>query len=167
MANRILYERGMWDKVRIDEVEFIEQYEDIATHAAHVVKDLRNHLRIALGEQEDLQTAERLQIVEGGLLQRPVSEYAKGWWRRLQITATEAGSGSGTSALQFVLLTDRARAEESSGADAAGLGRQAGGANHRQSLCRDPSGYLVRAADAEHAQGPGVRDGGSSARVRP
>ena len=113
LANRVLRERELWDRVRIDEVEFIELYQDIATHAARVVRDIQDYMRVVLEEQERLEPAVRLQPVAGGFPQHVGTFYDGGWWRRLSIT----GGGSDESApapdtLRFLLLTDRARAEK-------------------------------------------------------
>lgn len=114
LANRILQSRSLWDQVRIDEVEFIELYQDSATHAARVVKEIGTHLRLILGARERLEPAIHLQTAEGGLFEHPVAAYEGGWWRRLKIRRAGAGlAGVPEGSLEFVLLTDRARAEES------------------------------------------------------
>jgi hypothetical protein len=57
-----------------------------------------------------------LRILKGGRYQQPVNPYATGWWRRIQIAqAIEPGrteSEAENADLQFLVLTDRARAEE-------------------------------------------------------
>lgn len=113
LANRALRERGLWDRARIDEVEFIELYQDLATRAAYAVRNLGSHLRIVLEEQEIIEPAVHLQHKPGGLTERPANEFATGWWRRLQVSEMPAAEHApGAAALQFVLLTDQARAEE-------------------------------------------------------
>jgi tetratricopeptide (TPR) repeat protein len=114
LANRILQSRSLWDQVRIDEVEFIELYQDSATHAARVVKEIGTHLRLILGARERIEPAIHLQTAEGGLFEHPVAAYEGGWWRRLKIRRAAVGlTGVPEGSLEFVLLTDRARAEES------------------------------------------------------
>ncbi len=114
MANRVLRDQNLWQRVRIDELEFIELYEDIAARAAHIVRDLRDDaLSLALEETEAIEPCDHLRTLEGGQLRSPASAYDSGWWRRMQIS--EMGEERGVQAagsLEFVMLTDRARAEQ-------------------------------------------------------
>ncbi|MGH9838994.1 MAG: CHAT domain-containing protein, partial [Blastocatellia bacterium] len=99
-TNRILQEQGLWDFVRIDEVEFIELYEDVAIRAIR-----------AIYEAEDLKTSDvakgvtvkvlpaTLRTVGGGRYQRPASEIDTYWYSRIQITASDDGSGDPSRAL--------------------------------------------------------------------
>jgi tetratricopeptide (TPR) repeat protein len=106
-ANRSLRNQGLWDRVRIDEVEFIELYEPIAIRAARTLLDLTSFLRIDLDlSQERIEAAPTLRCVPGGRVRLPASEYATGWWRRLQITR------EGRERLSFEVLTERARTEK-------------------------------------------------------
>ncbi|MCB0106839.1 MAG: hypothetical protein KDE53_13045, partial [Caldilineaceae bacterium] len=130
-ANRLLRDNKLSDAVRLTEIQFVEIHEDFAIRAAHTLRDLRSHLRLALMDDELLDIYPYLIRGEGGYVNQPASEYATGWWRRLQVTvpkstaprptAPGAGQGDGGQhddaddsggALQFVLLTDRARAEQ-------------------------------------------------------
>ncbi len=154
LANRSLRERNLWEKVRIDEVEFIELYQDLATHAAHVVRNLGAHLRVVLEERERVEPAVYLQLRDGGLLERPASEYATGWWRRLQVTeAAPVEAAPGAGALQFVLLTDRARAEESLEPTQRAFGGPTCGKDDQGPVRPGSACHAVRAADAELAEG--------------
>jgi CHAT domain-containing protein len=111
LANRSLRDLKLLDRVRIEEIEFIELYEDIATYAAHVVKRLETTLGSFIQPGEEVRGHPHLRALEGGLLQRPVEEYNTGWWRRIQISQIDP-TQTNTGDLRFVNLTDRARAEE-------------------------------------------------------
>ena len=101
-ANRVLVESRYGDRVLIDEVEFLELYEDLAIQIARSIA--------AIGAEGDLADQfafeDRIVDVPGGR-QRVTFAEAPGWWRRLQILADDDG------ALRFSALTDRARAEVS------------------------------------------------------
>lgn len=113
LANRRLRDQGVWDQVRIDQIEFIELYEDLAIRAARAARDLASiHLRMDLEDGEEIASEKLLGTVEGGMPGQPTSEYASGWWRRLQITMPKDEQGNESGALRYVVLTDRARAEE-------------------------------------------------------
>jgi hypothetical protein len=112
-ANRALQAQNLWDRVRIDEVELIELYEDVAIQAAHAVADLVARPPIESGEPERLEMVrEGLIRKEGGRFQRPANQYATGWWQRLQITGERPGQDASIAGLRFLSLTDRARAED-------------------------------------------------------
>jgi len=114
LANRVLRDQDLWKRVRIDEVQFVELYEDIAAHIGQIVRDLRDDpLSIGLEKAEVIEPRDRLRTLEGGQLRSPASAYDSGWWRRVQIS--EIGKEPGVKlagGLEFVLLTDRARAEQ-------------------------------------------------------
>jgi CHAT domain-containing protein len=112
-ANRVLRLQGLWERVRIDAVEFVEIYEDIAIQAIHAATTLKERLDADLEDDESIEVLPYLLILEGGRFQRPASPYLSGWWRRLQITRRQNEDGGGaTAGLHFLTLTDRARAEE-------------------------------------------------------
>lgn len=111
-ANRTLREKKLWDRVRIDALEIIELYEDVAVEiigAAHEVA--RRHG--ARGDQAQGLLVDRfLRLAEGGRPRQPLNQYSTGWWRRLLITGGQRDeTGQPTDDLKFVVLTDRARAE--------------------------------------------------------
>ena len=120
-ANRVLRRRNLWDRVHIDEVEFIELYEHLAIRAAHAAADLPQTLKNELLPDERIEFEGQMRSVKGGLFRPPENEYATGWWRRIQIakdrcetgTREHAKSQKTASSLVFENLTDRARAEES------------------------------------------------------
>ena len=118
-ANRVFRDQNLWKRVRIDEIQFVELYEDIAAHIGQIVRDFRDDpLSIGLEDAEEkaekIEPSGRVHTLEGGQLRSPATAYDSGWWRRVQIS--EIGKGHGVKmagGLEFVLLTDRARAEQS------------------------------------------------------
>jgi tetratricopeptide (TPR) repeat protein len=104
-ANRSLRNQGLWERVRIDEVELVELYEPVAIRAARALLDIASFLRLDLEPEERIEAAPTLRTVPGGRVRLPTSQYATGWWRRLQITREEGDR------LCFEVLTERARTE--------------------------------------------------------
>lgn len=93
-ANRILQEQQMWDRVRIDRVEVIEIYEDVAIQAIHAVHELGERLKE--GKSEDFAkgvtlnvSPKNLRTPGGGRYQRPVSDHDTYWYGRIQVTAAK------------------------------------------------------------------------------
>ena len=112
-ANRALRMQGLWNRVRIDVVEFIELYEDIAIQAIHAATNMAERLHMDLEVDESIEVLPYLRVLEGGRFQRPANEYVTGWWRRLQITCKQRDNQAEFDGdLHFLTLTDRARAEE-------------------------------------------------------
>jgi CHAT domain len=111
-ANRALRQQKLWDRVRLDAVQFVEVYQDLATQAIHAVNRLNRRLRINLGNDERIVPVEYLQSAEGSRDKRPSDQYSIGWWRRIEI-ASQRDPGSSDFKLRFNILTDRARSEES------------------------------------------------------
>jgi len=113
-ANRALQAQNLWDRVRIDEVEVIELYEDMAIQAIHAAHDLIERPPLELNQNERIEVAQNgLISKEGGRFQRPTNQYLTGWWRRIQITGEQDGrTGAAVRGLRFLALTDRARAED-------------------------------------------------------
>lgn len=116
-ANRALRESGLLEKVRIDEVEFIELYEDIAIRAAQFVAGLPGPLEKELGLDEQFVGGATLLLRPGGRSLRPPTPYASGWWQRIAVQRKPsdqgaAPTGDATTVLQFTVLTDRARLEQ-------------------------------------------------------
>jgi CHAT domain-containing protein len=116
-ANRMLKKRELLDRVRIDQVEFVELYEDSAGEAMEAVSQLSFSLRNALESVERVAVDLRLRSHFSGLDRRPPSQYATGWWRRILVTGDGDGGHSdtadGVTTLKFENLTDRARSEQS------------------------------------------------------
>jgi hypothetical protein len=110
-ANRALRQQKLWDRVRIDAVQFIEVYEDLATQAIHAVNRVNDRLRLNLNNDERVEPSPYLDPAEGGRDKRPPDQYSTGWWRRIEIMSQ--GDSSTDFTLRFNILTDRARSEES------------------------------------------------------
>ncbi|MCL4862238.1 MAG: CHAT domain-containing protein [Caldilineaceae bacterium] len=111
LANRVLRDCNLLDQVRISEIEFVEIYEDLAIRAAHAVSRIEQFVRLARSANEELDAQQYLVRGEGGFAGAPPREYEAGWWRRLQITQPAPADGPGAE-LDFLLLTERARAEQ-------------------------------------------------------
>ena len=115
LANKALKAQGLWDRVRIDAIEIIELYEDIATQAINAVARLIERPPVELTGNEVIDLIPPyIKMVEGGMLQRPVDQYSSGWWRRVKVAVEDGRLGVDPSErkLRFTVLTDRARAEE-------------------------------------------------------
>ena len=97
-ANRRLRATELWDCVRIDCLEFVELFEDVAEQAAHVVNALPEcsagaH---AIGRYSP---TPQLGAVPGGEYSRPPEENrAQGWWRRVQVSGKPSRSSRGGAA---------------------------------------------------------------------
>lgn len=103
-ANDRLMETGLDDKVLLDELEFLELYQDTAIQAA---RDL--HLVLADGDLADSFDWPECTVQDGqGGRRRVLFEEAPYWWQRLEIIHDRE-----RDELRFVALTDKARAEES------------------------------------------------------
>ena len=102
-ASAKLTEQALGSKVVIDEIEFIEIYEDIAIAAAE-------GLTHALCDGElagCVDWADRNIQTGQGCRRRVRSDEAPEWWHRLEIVEE-----AGRHGLRFIFATDRARAEE-------------------------------------------------------
>lgn len=94
--------RRMWDHVRIDQVELVELYEDLAIQAIRSIHRLAEDLPVELAPDESIEVVPReLVPVGGGKYQRPTDIYSQGWWRRIQITAAEPPADSEPAAGGF------------------------------------------------------------------
>jgi hypothetical protein len=119
-ANRQLARTGLRDRVRIDGLEFVELYEDMAINAAHLVQALLPRLREELEPGEKVEPCAEVVIRPGGRFLRPPDPYTTGWWRRFAVRRRippDAGARSPREAdtaatLQFTTLSDRARLEQ-------------------------------------------------------
>ena len=103
-ANHALRAQQLWDRVRIETVEFIELYEDLAIQAAHEIIELEKRSRRDAQEAAFFHAGRELKVVLGGLFHRPGNPYQSGWWRRIRVQASD-------DQLAFTVLTDRARAD--------------------------------------------------------
>lgn len=110
-ANEALRSQGLWDKVRIDKLQVVELYEDMALEATRAASFLAQHPPSNLSEGDAIQVEPvYLSPLGNGRSQRPNDPYSRGWWRRIQITSESKKNGE--EGLRFLALTDRARAED-------------------------------------------------------
>lgn len=102
-ANQKLVDAELEGKVILDQIEFIELYEDVALAAAEALEVVLADGQLAMAVDWPGRTLE-----EGeGKLSRVRCEEAPEWWQRLEIIEdVQAGN------LRFIATTDRARAEE-------------------------------------------------------
>lgn len=110
-ANRELRTLGLWDRVRVDEVELIELYADVALQAMRAAWDLADNPPPDLSGQEKIEVANRhLLTKEGGRLLRPADQHASGWPRRIQITGEERENTDALlEELRFLVATERTK----------------------------------------------------------
>ncbi len=104
-ANHRLLETGFSSRVLIDEIEFLELYQDIAIQAVRALAEV-----LADGElvQHVDWSADQGVVIEGqGGRRRATFEEGAEWWRRLEI-----GYDRDSNTLRFTHYGDRARAEQ-------------------------------------------------------
>jgi CHAT domain-containing protein len=112
-ANRQLAENQLQEQVRVEEIEIIEMYQDIASEAAHELLTLAERLNGDAIAGAVVDAEPFLRILEGGRASRPANPYASGWWRRIKINKRPPVRGeTEPDGLEFTVLTDRARAED-------------------------------------------------------
>jgi tetratricopeptide (TPR) repeat protein len=102
-ANRTLGSLNLWDRVRIEKIEFIDLYLDLAISAAHELCDYADLRRNDPRKGVRIEAAPQISTAAGGQFRRPTNPYTAGWWRRVQVESTKAG-------FRYTTLTDRARA---------------------------------------------------------
>jgi CHAT domain-containing protein len=103
-ANARLVDNELDSKVVIDQVEFIELYEDLAISAAHALRKAVANAELSHSLRWDALAIEAGQAGQYRLR----SDEAPEWWHRLEIIEDE----NNDQALRFVFPTDKARAEE-------------------------------------------------------
>lgn len=118
-ANRALRESGLLEQVRINAVEFVELYEDIAIRAAQIVASLSTLIVQDLGADEAFVGATTMRSQVGGRFMSPWKggQFSSRWWQRIAVQRKPGDQGAAmatdaTTALQFTVLTDRARLEQ-------------------------------------------------------
>jgi pimeloyl-ACP methyl ester carboxylesterase len=113
-ANRELRALGLWDRVRVDEVELIELYADVALQAMRAAWNLADNPPLDLFGQEKIEIANSYLLSKaGGRFLRPANQHASGWPRRIQITGEERENGDALlDDLRFLALTDRANEKD-------------------------------------------------------
>ena len=103
-ANRKLEDAQIDQQVLIDQVEFIELYEDLAIAAAKELAVL-----VASADLGPRIVWQESTVVAGeGRRRRSRFDADASWWQRIEVTENRTGDG-----LRFVTTADRARAEES------------------------------------------------------
>ena len=102
-ANDKLVDAGLDSKVLIDEIEFLELFEDVAITAAEALEQVLTDGRLARTVEWP---ARVIETGEGGYRRVRFGD-APDWWERLEISERKERDG-----LRFVATTDRARAEE-------------------------------------------------------
>lgn len=102
-ANEKLVSAGLDNKVLIDEIEFLELYEDVAIAAAEALEQALTDGLLATAVEWSSKVVNQ---GEGGFRRVRFGE-APEWWQRLEIIEEKGGNG-----LRFIATTDRARAEE-------------------------------------------------------
>ncbi|HET9316516.1 MAG TPA: CHAT domain-containing protein, partial [Vicinamibacteria bacterium] len=115
-ANRHLRKnRALWDRVRIDAVEFVEMFEDRAVQAARIVRELPDLMSQELRPSEQIRPESQLDARSGGEFLHDVSPYRGGWWRRVEVRRSESATDASAQPqpqLHFTTFTDRARVED-------------------------------------------------------
>lgn len=100
-ANNALSKTDNGVRLRFSVMEIVELYEDRAVEAARQVQDMVLHPEF----RNDF-TVKTLMKVLPGSRRRVMYQEPTGWWRRMQIEASDDG-------IKYTALTDRARAEMS------------------------------------------------------
>jgi CHAT domain-containing protein len=100
-ANRTLYLQGMWDRARIDEIEIVEIYEDVAIQAVRAAHKLSQDKSSTFADEVTIKVEpESLNAVGGGRYHRPMEELETYWYGRIQITGAKDGrAATGGSAM--------------------------------------------------------------------
>ena len=116
-ANRALRHARL--ETRIDCIEFVELYEDMAIAAGQIIANLPGPLAQELGADEGVVGQKCIDVLQGGRFLRPTNPYASGWWQRIAVRRkVESGAAPAAlqpdtaTSLQFTVLTDRARLEQ-------------------------------------------------------
>ena len=84
-ANRTLRSRNLSDRIRIDQIEIVELYEDLAIQASHELAQLEEGMREYADDQLVLDAERYMRRAPGGQFHRPGNPYQAGWWRRIAI----------------------------------------------------------------------------------
>ncbi|MCG3146489.1 MAG: hypothetical protein HONDAALG_04582 [Gammaproteobacteria bacterium] len=104
-ANHRLLETGFSSRVLIDEIEFLELYQDIAIQAVRALAEVLTDGELV---QHVDWSADQGVVIEGqGGRRRATFEEGAEWWRRLEI-----GYDRDNNTLRFTHYGDRARAEQ-------------------------------------------------------
>lgn len=110
LAKRALAQAELDTQIEINELTFVELWADVAIAAGHIATSLADEAGVGRLPSEEILSERRLYTLEGARRNRPMTD-SWTWWRRLFVTR-EALADQTTQALRFVVLTERARAEE-------------------------------------------------------
>lgn len=102
-ANDKLLTAGLENRVLIDEIEFLELFEDVAIAAAEALEAALRDGELAIA----VEWPERVVRQGQGGRRRARCDDQPDWWHRLEIIEEKGRDG-----LRFIATTDRARAEE-------------------------------------------------------
>ncbi len=134
-ANDRLRERELLDQVRVDRIQIVELFEDIAIEAAYVARELRDRRGPAgMGGRARVAPASRLGHLEGGSPGHPKSQYSRGEWRPIVIESVKT------------VIEDRRKSEDD---------EESAVPRVREDLSFKSIGLLARAESTVHA---GQRD---------
>lgn len=99
---------------RIEALEIVELYEDMASQAIRAVKGIVEDPPLDLGQASLVLDSGYLITKRGGRPQRPADLFTSGWWRRIKITVEEGTDAipAAERRLRLTVLSDRARVEE-------------------------------------------------------
>ena len=97
-TNKKLSEQNLKNRVRIRDIEIVERYQDIATHAVHAAQGLSKRY------EGLVHVVPQVHIRSSSRRTRPYSPYTIGWNRRLRIRTKSSG-------FHYELTTELARSE--------------------------------------------------------
>ncbi|MFP5316695.1 MAG: CHAT domain-containing protein [Acidimicrobiia bacterium] len=112
LANALLAERGLADKVRIADLEFVERYAAPAEEAARVVRTVGDRLPTTVRSLVTLAPDQCLRTGEGSRPAVPTSDYGAGMWHRLIVSTTNLDPQGRWVELHYTSLGSRARADQ-------------------------------------------------------
>ncbi|HEX6596204.1 MAG TPA: CHAT domain-containing protein [Acidimicrobiales bacterium] len=112
LANALLAERNVDDKVRIADLELVERYSAPAEEAARVVRQVADQLPTAVRSLVTLAPDQWLSTGEGRRPAVPTSDYGAGMWHRLIVSTTNLDAEGRWVRLHYTSLGSRARADQ-------------------------------------------------------
>lgn len=121
-ANRLLRAQGLWEKVRIEEVEFIELYEDVALQAIRAAARFADRPPADVAKEEiPVLSPAYLKSDRTGQPQRPSDQYDAGWVRQVRVVVDNPQNDTikdvstmedSERRLLFTIATERASSPE-------------------------------------------------------
>ena len=112
LANGLLGERGLADRVRIADLEIVERYAAPAEEAARVVRTVGDQLPTTVRSLVTLAPDPCLGEGEGSRPAVPTSDYGAGMWHRLIVSTTNVDPDGRRVELHYTSLGSRARADQ-------------------------------------------------------